>query len=146
MAGITLAGGGRYDDLVEFLGGDSVSAIGAAIGIERVIEELKVQEIHPPKSVCPKVFLVQLGELARKKFLKIFSKFIDAEIPVAESFGKHSIKAQLKLADKLGVKIALILGQKEALEGTIIIRNMENGVQEIVDFKKIIQEVKKRIK
>jgi len=142
----SLAGGGRYDDLVEILGGSSTPAIGSAIGIERVIEELKVQEIRPSVSPQPKVFLVQLGELARKKSLKLFSELIEAGIQAAESFSKHSIKSQLKLADKLGAKIALILGQKEALDETIIIRDMKSGMQEIVNFKKVIKELKKRIK
>ncbi|MFA5358867.1 MAG: His/Gly/Thr/Pro-type tRNA ligase C-terminal domain-containing protein [Patescibacteria group bacterium] len=59
---------------------------------------------------------------------------------------KDSLKGQLEIADKLGVKYVLILGQKEVLEGTVLLRDMEGGVQENVDLDKIIPEVKKRLK
>ncbi|GAG98901.1 unnamed protein product, partial [marine sediment metagenome] len=72
--------------------------------------------------------------------------FRKAKIQVAESFGKDSLKAQLTMADRIGAKYTLLLGQKEALEGTIIIRDMETGRQETVKLEKVIREIKKRLK
>jgi len=146
FAGITLGAGGRYDELIKTLGGEEKPALGYSLGLERTVQEMKNQSIAVPSPPSPKVFLVQLGELARKKSLKIFQDLIEANIQTGESFERGSIKSQLKIADKLKVKIALILGQKEALEETIIIRDMESGVQEIIALDKVINEIKKRLK
>jgi len=94
----------------------------------------------------PKIFLVQLGMMGKKKSLKLFEALREAGISTAESLSRDSIKAQLKIADRLKVKFALILGQQEALDGTVIIRDMETGVQEIVPLEKVIDEVKKRFR
>lgn len=141
-----LGGGGRYDLLVKLLGGRPTPAVGFAGGIERIIEAAKTQKIEPPQVAAPKVYLAHLGEFAKKKGLKLFEDLIEAKIKVVENFSKDSLKSQLRNTDKLGIKICLILGQKEALEETIIMRNMVTGVQEVVDIKKIVGEVKKRLK
>jgi histidyl-tRNA synthetase len=73
-------------------------------------------------------------------------EFRKARIPVLESLGRDSLKAQLKLADKAGVKYALILGQREALDETIVVRRMETGHQKEVKLDKIVKEVKKILK
>jgi len=65
---------------------------------------------------------------------------------VAESFGRGSLKSQLKVADRLGVEITLILGQKEAIDRTVIVKDMASGNQEIIDAGKVIDEVKRRLK
>ncbi|MBA7596483.1 Histidine--tRNA ligase [subsurface metagenome] len=143
-----LVGGGRYDALVKLLGGKDTPACGGAAGVERLVlamkERMKKDRVRflPVKSI----FLAQLGELAKRKSLKLFEEFRKAKIPVAESFGKDSLKTQLRTADKVGARYALILGQKEALEGTIIIRNMRTGNQETVKMDKIIKEIEKRLK
>lgn len=141
-----LVGGGRFDVLVKLLGGKDTPACGGAIGIERVINLMKQKEIKVPQPRAPLVFLAQLGFLAKRKSLKLFNEFKKAEIPIAESFGKDSLKSQLNRANRLGVKFTLILGQKEALDGTIIIRNMETGKQEIVKLEKVIKEIKKLLR
>jgi histidyl-tRNA synthetase len=145
-AQIALGGGGRYDNLVELLGGRPTPAVGGALGIERIISLMKAQQVKAPSKLQPRVFLVQLGGLGKRKSLKLFEDLRRAGFRVAESFGRDSIKAQLKIADKLGVQFSLILGQKEALDGTIIIRDMTSGVQEIVPIEKVIKELKKRFK
>lgn len=141
-----LAGGGRYDGLIPMLGGrEDVGAMGSAMGIERVVLALKEQGVQFPRRRNVQVFFCQLGEAARRKGLRIFEDFRRAQVPVAEAFGKGSLKAQLELADKQGAQLALILGQKEVLDGTIIIRDMESGGQEIVDSEKVVDLVKKRL-
>jgi len=142
---IELAGGGRYDGLVELLGGKPTPAVGIAGGMERIISVLKAKDIKIPQEALPKIFLVQLGNLARRKSLKLFEELRSRGLKVAEALSKPSIKSQLKVADRLGADIALILGQKEALEDSIIIRDMKSGVQETVSFNKVIKEVKKRL-
>lgn len=141
-----LGGGGRYDGLIETLGGAPTPAIGIALGIERIIDRLKALNISFVKDAPAKIFLIQLGDRAKKKSFKLFNNLIEAGIPVAESFGRGSIKAQLRVANRMKMKIVLIVGQKESLDDTVIVRDMESGMQEIVDNAKIINIIKKRLK
>ena len=141
-----LGGGGRYDGLMEVLGGRPTPGLGVALGMERIIDLLKEKEVNIRSSKKPDVLLVQLGELAKKKSLRIFSELVDAGIIVREALHKDSIKSQLKLADKLGVRLALIIGQKEATEDTVLIRDMVDGVQEVVKMNKLVDEIKKGLK
>jgi len=150
----TLIGGGRYDKLIEQLGGKSTPAVGAAGGMERIIEIIKEENLHPniQRRVFesfenpPQIFLVQLGDLAKKKILKLIEEFKNNGIKVAQNIGKDNLKSQLQLASKMKVKYSLILGQREVLEDTIIVRDMENSIQEVLPQKGIIKEIKKRIK
>lgn len=141
-----LAGGGRYDTLVKLLGGREAPAVGGAGGVERIIQLMKNNAIKFPKEKVAEVFLAQLGGLAKRKSLKLIEDFRENKILVGESLGRDSLRAQLKMADRMGAKYALILGQKESLEGTIIIRDMLTGKQEIVKLEKVIGEIKKRLK
>ncbi len=142
----TLAAGGRYDSLVKILGGRPVPAVGGAAGIERIITVMKAKGMKFKESELPKIYLAQLGNLAKKKSLRLIENFRLAKISIAESLGRDSLKAQLKMADKIGAKYTLILGQKEALEGIIIIRDMVKGIQETVKLDKVVREMEKRIK
>ncbi|OGZ35005.1 MAG: histidine--tRNA ligase [Candidatus Portnoybacteria bacterium RIFCSPHIGHO2_01_FULL_40_12b] len=143
---IALGGGGRYDNLVKYLGGKDTPAAGFGFGIERMISLIRKKGLKIPSKAEPQVFLVQIGDLGKRKSLKLFEELRRTGLLVAESFSRDSIKSQLKTADKLGVKFSLILGQKEALDETIIIRDMSSGVQEIVPMEKVIKELKKRLK
>jgi len=140
-----LGGGGRYDYLAEMLGGQPTPAIGYAGGIERLIIELKNRDNKVDKEPVPDVFVAQLGDLARKKSLKLFEDLRQAGFKVTESFSKDGLKPQMELANKRGVKFTVILGQKEIMDNTILIRDMESGIQETVDFNKIADELKKRL-
>jgi histidyl-tRNA synthetase len=142
-----LAGGGRYDDLVKTLGGKPTPACGAASGVERVATILK-QRMKKPigKEKIVEVFLAQVGEIAKKKSLKLFEEFREAGVKVGEALHKDSLSAQLKIADRLDVKFVLILGQKEAIDEQVIIREMKTGNQDVVDLRKAVGEIKKRLK
>lgn len=141
-----LVGGGRYDNLVKLLGGEDTKASGGSMGMERVVIAMKNREIKFPKPVESPIFLAQIGTLAKRKGLKLLEDFRKAKVQVGESFGKDSLKSQLKIADKMEVKYTLLLGQREALEGSIIIRDMENGRQETVRIDKVVKEIQRRLK
>ena len=143
---IAMAAGGRYDGLIKFLGGKPTPAAGGAIGLDRVILEMKAQQIPVPSAPQPRLFLVQLGPAAKKKSFNLLEEFRKAEVLVAESVSKDSIKSQLRIASKLEVPYALILGQKEALDGTVILREMSSGMQETISLKDIAGVVKTRLK
>lgn len=138
-------GGGRYDMLISSLGGRETPACGFSLGIERLILELKEKEIEIEDPTKPQIFLAQLGEAAKRKALVLFEELRRNNIRVAESFAKDSLREQLEFANKLGVRVTLILGQKEVMDGTILVRDMEGGIQEVVDFNKILEEIKKRL-
>jgi len=140
----SLAGGGRYDKLADLLGGQDVPACGVAIGIERVIELMKVKGIKPGRRKKPKIFLAQLGQRAKRESLILMEDFRRAKILAATAFNKNSLGAQLKVADKLGVKYSLILGQKEVIDREILIRDMKTGKQEVIAIDEIVKEIKKR--
>jgi histidyl-tRNA synthetase len=140
-----LGGGGRYDDLVEHMGGRPTRACGFGIGVERTI--LKIKEKNLPlkedKKNC--IFIAQLGEQARKKAVSLFEELRRGGFNVRELFVKNNLKSQLEEANRINAKLALILGQKEILDGTILIRDMDSGIQEVVDYKKVVAEVEKRM-
>ena len=139
-------GGGRYDGLVELLGGrEDTAGCGFAIGIERVVNYLKSNELVEDPTQKVDVFLATLGDAARQKGFKLFEQFRNEGVRIAEAFGKSALKSQLEFANKLGAPYALILGQKEVLDGTVIIRDMESGTQETVDIKKVVKNIQKRI-
>ncbi|MFA6460403.1 MAG: histidine--tRNA ligase, partial [Patescibacteria group bacterium] len=137
-----LGGGGRYDGLVEQLGGNPTPAVGFACGVERFVSQIKETDFKVPDRLRPEIFLAQLGIEARKKVLALFEDLQAAGIKVVENFSKSGLKPQLEMANKLGVKFTMILGQKEIIDDTIMIRDMENGIQEVVDFHKAVAEIK----
>lgn len=139
--------GGRYDKLVETIGGPKTPAAGWAMGIERLILALKEKNVNVPEiGIKPKVFLAQLGDVAKRRSLLLFEEVRKAGIEIKSSLGRDSIKGQLRIANKLGVKFALIFGQKEAIDSTVILREMDTGVQENIPLEKIVDELKKRLK
>src|SRR3989338_522087 len=148
---MTVAGGGRYDYLGQVLAGKDLPAAGGGIGMDRVVSILmermdeKAQEEFT-KIEKPKVFLIQLGMAAKRKTLALMEEFRKARIPLAQSLSKDSIRGQLRLASKLGVPYSLIMGQKEALEGSIIIRDMDSGMQETLPILRAIERLKMKIK
>jgi len=144
-AKIALAAGGRYDNLVRELGGKETPACGLAFGLERFNEEIKFQKISLPINKKTAVFLAHIGEAAKKRALSVFEVLKERKIDVKEALAKDSLKAQLELANKLGVKFVLIIGQDEVSNKTVIIKDMKSGIQEIVDLKKLPDEVKKRL-
>ncbi|MBP9751565.1 MAG: histidine--tRNA ligase [Candidatus Moranbacteria bacterium] len=141
-----LGGGGRYDNLIQELGGEPTPAIGFGLGLDRIVLEMKRMQVKPYEMSKPRVFLAQLGDLAKKKSLRLFSELEKHGILVAESFGRGSLKAQLRVASRLGVEVTLILGQKEALDGTAIVKDMVSGTQETVTQERLTDAVKKILK
>jgi histidyl-tRNA synthetase len=143
---LSLGGGGRYDKLIKMMGGEDTPAIGFGIGLERIITEMKRVQAKPYKPLRPKVFLAQLGNLAKKKSLKLFAELEKNGILMAESFGRGSLRSQLNVANKLGVELTLILEQKEAMDRTVIVKNMKTGAQETVSMDKLVDIIKKKLK
>jgi histidyl-tRNA synthetase len=143
-----LGGGGRYDLLVEEMGGKAAAAAGFSIGIERAVSALKqyfdTKQIKFASQPLD-AFMAQLGDQARRRALKTINDLRASGLKIAYNFSKNSLKGQLETANSLQVPYALILGQKEVQDGTVIVRDMESGVQEIVDQKKVEHLLKKKL-
>lgn len=147
---IALGGGGRWDNLIEILGGQPTPACGFGLGIERTILAIKAQESVTgtpsiPALYKPEIFVAQLGDQAKRRSMLLFESLLSEGFSCASEFSKDSLKSQLEIANRLGVQFTLIMGQKELIDGTIIIRNMEGGEQEVVDIKKLIPVLRKKI-
>ncbi len=142
----SIGGGGRYDSLSKMIAGCEISAIGGAFGVERLIHTMKVQQIKLSSRHGKKVFIVHLGDLSKKKVLLLTEKLYEIGIDFVETQDKDSLKAQLKAANKAGADLALIIGQKEVFDNTIIIRNMHSGVQETTPIDQMEEVVKKYLK
>jgi histidyl-tRNA synthetase len=142
----SLGGGGRYDGLIQSLGGEATPAIGFGLGLDRIVLEMKRTQVKPYQEPKSRVFLAQLGDMAKKKSLKLFSELEKNGILIAESFGRGSLKSQLRVANRLGVEVTIIIGQKEALDETAIVKDMISGTQETVTRERLVDAVKKILK
>lgn len=137
VAALSLAGGGRYDELVEMLGGKRTPGVGMQVGVDRVLLEMKRLNIHPPKISQTQFYLVQLGDEAKRKAFVLIEQLRKAGITVREGLSRHSLKTQFRIASNLKVPYVLLLGQKEAMDRTIVIKDMKLGSQEIVPLENI---------
>jgi len=143
---LALAGGGRYDSLVENLGGKPTPAVGLAIGLERSMTKLKENNsfiTYPDEQEL--VYVAQIGEQAKTKALLLFEDLRTSGFNVRQSFSVDSLRTQLEEANNLKAKVTLILGKKEVMDETILMRDMDSGVQEIVAQKKIKEKLDKKI-
>ena len=141
-----LGGGGRYDYLFEMFGNRQSAGVGGAFGLDRLVEVMKATKVNLGLRPKPNVFFIYIGEYAKKRSLTLIESLRDEGIPMMESLGKDSLGAQLRSANKEQSDYALIFGQKEAFEESIIIRDLRDGVQETVPLKKLVAEIKKRLK
>lgn len=140
-----LLSGGRYDNLVEDLGGGPTPAVGFSAGIERLVLRIKEEGVVIPPESRPDVFVAHLGVEARKKAMSLFEKMRAENFKLAEIFAKDSLKQQLEAANKLRVKYSVIIGQKELQEKSALLRDMDAGTQETVDQKKLVDLLKRKL-
>lgn len=138
----TIAGGGRYDYLVESLGGNSTYACGFAIGIERIV--LLLEENAQLTTFTPEIYIVNNGVGAQAFALQVAEKLRDEAFSVSVNLEGTSFKSQFKKADKSDAKICLIIGEEEVKNGIIQIKLIrENGAQTSSDVSELIHNVKK---
>jgi histidyl-tRNA synthetase len=132
-----ICGGGRYDDLIEELGGRPTPAIGFAIGMERIIANLKAQSVSAPPLPRPLVFLAHQGEAARNETVRLASHLRQKDIGVIMATGNRSLKAQLRQANNLGAHYTVIIGEEELKAGTASLRDMTTAGQKTVRVTKL---------
>jgi histidyl-tRNA synthetase len=124
-----LGGGGRYDDLIEELGGKPTPAIGFAVGMERIVLNLKEQGITPPALDAQGIYVAYVGDEAKAEAIKLTAELRSAGMPVCWSSGSKSLKAQMRQANALGAECAFIFGDDEVKSGTVMYRDLVEGEQ-----------------
>jgi histidyl-tRNA synthetase len=138
-----LAGGGRYDGLVSFLGGPEVSGIGFAVGVERLLACLPNNEKNIFRT---DLFVAALGERAQKVAFRLTNELRRAGISTEMDYGNKSLKSQMKRADKLNSSFTLIIGDKEIDEKRVELRNMNTKNQQVLSMNNLLETIIKIIK
>jgi len=141
---MALGGGGRYDSLVANMGGVDTPAVGLSLGIERAVARLKDKQLLSNPKEEDIVFIAQLGDQAKLKALQLFQQLRQVGFNVRQSFSSDSLRTQLEEAVLMQAETCLILGKKEILDGTILMRDMDSGAQETVVYKKIKERLEKK--
>lgn len=140
---LSIAGGGRYDLLAKQLGAKKdTPAMGVGIGVDRVVEASWFKDLSPRIMKKPKIYFIQVGLDAKLKSLSVIEILRKANISIMQSLSKDSLSAQLAVAEKSGVPYALIFGQKEAMEQSVIVRNMETHSQDTVPLTELQAYIK----
>jgi len=135
---IAIAAGGRYDNLVEELGGRKTPAIGFAVGLERLIANLDIL-----KEKEPSFYFAYLGEKEiLKRAMELTAELRKNKIPVIINYERKSLGNQLHQADRLGSKFVLILGSREFKENTVILRDMKNSSQRVIKRENLVEKIK----
>ena len=137
-----VAGGGRYDGLIEEMGGNPTPAVGFATGLERLLLALESQNLLPEKNRSVDAYIVALGEAAQAEGFKLLNSLRQQGLSAAMDFAGRSMKAQMKQANKLGAKYSVILGEDEIAEGVAMLRSMEDSSQAKVPMAQVAEKIK----
>lgn len=143
-APLAIASGGRYDYLAKTLGSKKdTPSVGGGIGVDRIIASSQHKAFNPRIVKKPKVYFIQIGFEAKLKSLGIVEVLRKAKVPIMHSLSKDSLSSQLAIAERLEIPFTIIFGQKEALEDTVIVRNMQNRSQNTVKIEELGDYLKK---
>ena len=135
----TICGGGRYDGLMDELGGPSLPGIGFAMGITRLILAMKESDSFPYDMKKPTLYIASMGKEATAKALEIVLSLRNRGIYAECDICARSLKAQMKYADKIGASYTLILGDNELATGKAQLKNMYNSTQKEIDVNGIYE-------
>ena len=140
-----LSSGSHHDNLFTHFETESRPALGLSGDINKLLRAWRLSGGQIEKERKADVALIPLGELACKKSLSLFSLFWDNKIPVVTLLGDHSLKLRLQQAAEMKIPLALVIGQKEGLDGSVILRDVKSGMQEVFPVERILSEVRKRL-
>ncbi len=136
-----LAGGGRYDGLIEEIGGAPTPAVGFAAGLERILIALEKQNLLPSAQKKLDAFIVTAGSAAEIFGFKILNELRQKNFSATMDFAGRSMKAQMKQAAKSGAKFALIIGEDEVKENSVTLKNLETSAQEKISVSEIDRSI-----
>ncbi len=139
----TILGGGRYDGLIEQLGGRPTPGVGFATGMERMVLNLKHQEVAVPDEPGPRYLVASTGEKTRDAALSIASRIRRAGVGAILSSGSRSLRGQLRQANALSIPFVVIVGEEELASEQVSVRDMVGGGQEIKPIAQFFEELDK---
>ncbi|MEJ2740151.1 MAG: histidine--tRNA ligase [Dehalococcoidia bacterium] len=134
-----IGGGGRYDNLIEEIGGKPTPAVGFASGMERIILNLKRQNVNVPEVSTPVIFIAHMGDEARGKAVQLAADLRRNDVPVLTAHSDKSLKAQLRQANNLSVRYTAIIGEDEIKNNAVTLRDMSTSDQRTVPVNKLIE-------
>lgn len=139
-----IAGGGRYDGLIEEIGGNPTPAVGFAAGIERILVALELQKLLPSCESKIDAFLVAIGDEAETLAFELLTKLRRNGMTTSMDFAKRSMKAQMKQAGKSNAKFALIIGEDEVKNKMVTVKNLSTSSQDTITIDSIIEFLQKK--
>ena len=139
----TLCGGGRYNGLVEMIGGPQTPGIGFAFSIERLLAALEAEGVELPVTQEIDCYIVTMGEEAQDYSVKLLHQLRQAGLSAEKDYLGRKIKTQFKSADRMNAKLVAVLGEDELKENKINLKDMSTGEQQQVDLEVFVEEVKK---
>jgi histidyl-tRNA synthetase len=122
-----IGGGGRYDGLMEILGGQSLSGIGFGLGVDRALLAVLAEKSLPDSQFNTDLFMIPLGDSAMEYCLKVAQELRAANISVELAFGDRALKGSMKAADKSGARFVVVIGDSEMKEGEVALKRMSDG-------------------
>ncbi len=142
-----VCGGGRYDGLAELLGGKAFPAVGFALGVERLLLLLEAESKLPSQEALAQVYVATAGEVpeVRRKALQLAQEFRERGVRTVVDLLRRSVKAQLREANRYGVRFVVIVGEQELLRSEVVLKDMEQRHQEVLSFNTLIAEVVRRL-
>lgn len=140
----TVCGGGRYDGLVEQIGGPSTPGVGFGMGIERLLLVLEKAGIEIPTPPSMNLYIIGLGDAGIKESIKLIHKLRDHNIKCDKDYTGRSLKAQMKYANKMNAKYITVIGEDEISNNKIKVKNMENGSEEEIQLNQLLEYMKNK--
>ena len=132
--GFALGGGGRYDGLVEEVGGKPTPGLGFGLGLDRILMALETQKVEFPQPVRCELYIASMGEQAQCKAFQLLNELHRCGIPADTDVCGRGLKAQMKYAGKIGAKFTMVLGDNELEAGRAELKNMETGEKKTVSI------------
>ena len=138
-----IGGGGRYDGLMESVGGDALSGIGFGLGTDRTLLACEAEGLEVGAGPRVDVFVVPIGDAARHTSVALLSELRAAGIRADMAYGSRGLKGAMKAADKSGARRVIIVGEDEVAAGSVQVKDMERGTQESVTRHVVVEELRR---
>jgi histidyl-tRNA synthetase len=140
-----IGGGGRYDGLIETLGGPAIGGVGFGLGVDRTCLAVQAEGLQLVDEASAEVFLIPVGESAITKVVELTGEIRSAGVNADIAYDSRSIKAAMKSADRSGAKFAVIVGADEMASSTVVLKNLGDGSQEILPVESLVSVLLDRI-
>jgi len=140
-----IGGGGRYDGLMETLGGQSLSGIGFGLGVDRALLAAIAESTVPSQEFSSDLFIIPLGDEAKEQSLVIAQELRSSGVRTEIAFGDRALKGAMKAADKSGARYVIVLGESELTAGVVELKRMSDGVTSSVKIVQLQDELRRAL-